>query len=126
MSQDLSKDKIYIITNDFNDEVYVGSTCDTLVKRFSAHKSSTNKSEKMQRPLYTLMREIGTERFRMELIEDYPCEDKYQLRQKEGEYIKLMELLKKNYNDITDFTFAHYVIEKKDLSKITVSLCVCG
>ena len=35
---DFQKGKIYIITNDYNDEIYIGSTCDTLVKRFSAHK----------------------------------------------------------------------------------------
>ena len=42
MSQDLSKGNIYIITNDYNDDVYIGSTCDTLIKRFSAHKNGKN------------------------------------------------------------------------------------
>ena len=88
MSQDLSKGKIYKITNDYNDEVYIGSTCDTLVKRFSSHKSSINDSGKMERPLYALMREIGIDRFRIELVEDCPCEDKYQLRQREGYFIR--------------------------------------
>ena len=88
MSQDFSKGKIYKITNDYNDDVYVGSTCDTLVKRFSTHKRQINSSLKMNRPLYTLMREIGFDRFRIELIENYQCEDKYQLRQREGYYIR--------------------------------------
>ena len=85
MSQDLSKGKI-----DFNDEIYVGSTCDTLVKRFSAHKWSIYSEKTKHRPLYTLMREIGFNRFRIELIEEYPCADKYQLRQRdsEGYYIR--------------------------------------
>ena len=39
MPSDFSKAKIYKINNDFNDDVYVGSTCNTLVKRFSTHKS---------------------------------------------------------------------------------------
>ena len=34
-SRDFSQGKIYKITNDYNDDIYVGSTCDTLVKRFS-------------------------------------------------------------------------------------------
>ena len=34
-SRDFSQGKIYKITNDYNDAIYVGSTCDTLVKRFS-------------------------------------------------------------------------------------------
>ncbi len=35
MSQDFTKANICKITNDYNDEVYVGSTCNTLVSRFS-------------------------------------------------------------------------------------------
>ena len=40
---DYSKGKIYKITNDLNDDVYIGSTCDTLSRRFSNHKSKSNK-----------------------------------------------------------------------------------
>jgi len=88
MSQDFKAGKIYKITNDYNDDVYVGSTCDTLVKRFSSHKSNRNSETKKNRPLSMLMNEIGIDRFRIELLEDYPCEDKYQLRQREGHYIR--------------------------------------
>ena len=95
MSQDFSKGKIYKITNDYNDDVYVGSTCDTLVKRFSSHKRQINSPFKMNRPLYALMKEIGSDRFRIELIEDYLCEDKYQLRQREGYYIREFGTLNK-------------------------------
>ena len=86
MKVDYSKAKIYKITNDFNAEIYVGSTCDSLVKRFNGHKSFMN--FKPGRRIYKLMNEIGFERFRIELIEIFPCEDKYQLRQKEGQYIR--------------------------------------
>jgi hypothetical protein len=46
-------------------------------------------------PLYSLMNEIGETRFRIQLICDYPCEDKYQLKQKEGEYIRDLGTLNK-------------------------------
>ena len=88
MTQDFSKGKIYKITNDFNDEVYVGSTCDTLNRRFIIHKSAAKRDVNMNRPIYTLINEIGFERFRIDLIEDYPCKDKYELRQREGYYIR--------------------------------------
>ena len=46
---DYTKGKIYKITNDFNNDIYVGSTCDTLVKRFSNHKrKSQEESRKYQ------------------------------------------------------------------------------
>ena len=86
MKVDYSKSKIYKITNDYNDEVYIGSTCDTLVKRFSGHKSAM--TLKPERKLYRLMNEIGFERFRIELIENCACDDKYQLRQREGHFIR--------------------------------------
>ena len=88
MSQDFGKGKIYKITNDYNDEVYVGSTCDLLTKRFSNHKGDHIKERCKNMPIYKLMNEIGFDRFRIELIEDYPCQDRYQLRQREGHFIR--------------------------------------
>ena len=88
MTQNFSMAKIYKITNDYNDDVYIGSTCNTLGRRFTAHKNVLNRDIYKNRPLYKLMNEIGFERFRIEKVLDYPCEDKYQLRQKEGEYIR--------------------------------------
>ena len=88
MKVDYSQAKIYKITNDYNDDIYVGSTCDTLVKRFSYHKLDANHQKKLHKPLYKLINEIGFERFRIELIENVPCNDLYELRQREGEYIR--------------------------------------
>jgi group I intron endonuclease len=84
MSQDFNKGKIYKITNNYNDEVYIGSTCDTLNRRITNHKRSSKTEKKQNIPIYKLMNEIGFERFRIELIEDFPCTDKYELRQREG------------------------------------------
>ncbi len=95
MSQDFSKGKIYKITNDYNDDIYVGSTCDLLTKRFSGHKADSKKKEQQNRPLIKLINEIGFDRFRIELIEDYPCQDKYQLRQREGHFIREIGSLNK-------------------------------
>ena len=96
MSQDFKNGKIYKITNDYNDDVYVGSTCDLLTKRFSNHKRSSKTEKKQNRPIYKLMNEIGFERFRIELIEECPSHDKYQLRQREGHYIRKFGTLNKN------------------------------
>ena len=93
MMIDYSQAKIYKITNDYNDQVYIGSTCDTLVKRFSYHKKDRTRNRNINRPLYQLMNEIGFERFRIQLICDFPCEDKYELKQKEGEYIRTIGTL---------------------------------
>ncbi len=96
MSQDFTKAKIYKITNDYNDAIYIGSTCNTLVKRFNNHKSSARRKEGKDRELYKLINEIGESRFRIELVENCPCEDKYQLRQREGLFIREMGTLNMN------------------------------
>ena len=111
---DFQKGKIYKITNDYNDEIYIGSTCDTLVKRFSAHKKTCNNDKSNHLPLYKLMNEIGFYRFRIQLIEEYPCEDKYQLRQKEGQYIRQLGTLNKI---IAGRTGIEYRLENKEKIK---------
>ena len=96
MSQDFNKGKIYKITNDYNDDIYVGSTCDTLIRRFINHKRSSKTEKKQNMSIYKLMNEIGFERFRIELIEDYQCQDRYQLRQREGHFIRQFGTLNQN------------------------------
>ena len=106
MSQDFSKGKIYKITNDFNDDVYIGSTCDRLVKRFAAHKAAAKQEKNKNIPLYKLINNVGFERFRIQLIEDFACNDKYELRQREGHYIR--ELSKNSNKNIAGRTEQEY------------------
>ena len=96
MSRNFMNSKIYKITNDFNNEVYIGSTCNALNKRFSQHKCNAIKSKtKQDYPLYKLMNEIGSDRFRMDLIEEWEAKDKQEIRQKEGKYIRDMGTINK-------------------------------
>ena len=108
---DYKKGKIYKITNDFNDEVYVGSTCDTLIKRFSSHKRGRTSEQLKHKPLYTLMNEIGHERFRIQLIEEYSCEDKYQLTQREAYFIRQIGTM----NKLLPFVSDTEALEKKKI-----------
>ena len=112
MSQKFENAKIYKITNDYNDQVYIGSTCNTLVRRFSVHRCDARKECTKERMLYKLMNEIGYERFRIELIEIFPCEDKYQLLQKEGEYIRTMGSLNMKISGRTDKEYSDENREK--------------
>ena len=114
MSQDFNKGKIYKITNDFNDEVYIGSTCDTLIRRFINHKRSSKTEKKQNMSIYKLMNEIGFERFRIELIENYSSQDKYQLRQREGHFIRELGTLNMRIECRTD---KEYQKDNKDKKK---------
>jgi hypothetical protein len=53
------------------------------------------------------------------LIEEYPCEDKYQLRQKEGQYIRQLGTLNKT---IAGRTEQEYREENKDKLKVTAKI----
>jgi hypothetical protein len=89
MSPDYQKSKIYkIINTDNNKDIYVGSTCKTLEERYSEHKRGSKKHQKKNYPLYQAMNNTGHEKFKIELICDYPCNSMDELRQKEGEYIQ--------------------------------------
>ena len=120
MSQDFGKGKIYKITNDYNDDIYIGSTCDLLTKRFSKHKNDSKNEKKKNSPIYKLMNEIGYERFRIELIENYPCQDKYQLIQREGHYIRELGTLNKRIEGRSQEEY------KKEYQKEKNTCSVCG
>ena len=78
--------KIYKITNVVNDYVYVGSTYNMLCRRMEKHRS--HRFQYSHRPLYKLMNEVGVEKFHIILIEDYPCENREQLRKREAYFIR--------------------------------------
>ena len=92
---DYSKAKIYCIRNYNDDDIYVGSTCQPLSKRMADHRKSINSKRDFNMNLYVKMRDKGANNFYIELLEDYPCENKEQLRAKEGEYIRSLSTLNK-------------------------------
>ena len=87
-SRDYTHGRIYKILNYIDNEVYVGSTIQSLSKRMAAHRADANKPMKQHRLLYTKMMECGIENFYIELIETYPCENMKELRKREGHYIR--------------------------------------
>ena len=69
--------KIYKIYCDENDDVYYGSTTQDLSLRLRQHKS-----------LKYTSREIMKNTYKIELVEEYPCETKKQLNERERYYIE--------------------------------------
>ena len=80
--------KIYKIYNTINDDMYVGSTTLKLCERMRDHRKCVNNEAKQHLLIYKAFREHGIEHFFIELIEKCPCDDKDELRKKEGEYIR--------------------------------------
>lgn len=80
-----SNSKIYKLVNDVNDEIYVGSTASTLTKRLYGHKYSVKRGKTSK--IYSFMRDLGLEHFRIVLIEAFECKNKDELRKREQYYI---------------------------------------
>jgi hypothetical protein len=72
--------KIYKVVNDLNDFVYIGSTTQPLPKRWGLHKSA---SQKKSNKFYDAVRELGSEHFRIVLIENFPCGSRAELEARE-------------------------------------------
>ena len=85
--------KIYRITDNAYTKCYVGSTIQPLSSRMGGHRREYKRYLLGTFNLITsflLFQEFGIENCKIELIEEYPCENLEQLLQKEGEYIKKM------------------------------------
>ena len=82
---DFSKGKLYILKNTKNDKVYIGHTTETLEKRLKRHFEHTkgNFNYSMREPI----QEIGEENFYIELLEEFPCQNKKELEDVENYWI---------------------------------------
>ena len=140
---DYKKGKIYQIKNTIDDDVYVGSTTNTLEGRMKGHKGSAQYTKcKQHYALYSKMNEYGFDKFFIELIEDYPCNSKIELGAREGHWIKERGALNKviqgrtpqEYNADTDVKHNWYVNnldkireqrQNKPIYKAKI-VCECG
>jgi hypothetical protein len=90
MTSNYSNGKIYKIVDNVSDMIYVGSTCKTLEQRLSEHEFrykyilSGKKASKL-----TSFKILENNNYKIELIENFPCQSKQELEKKEGHFIKL-------------------------------------
>jgi len=81
--------KIYkLYSSDDPDNVYVGSTTQTLKDRFSCHRKDSKRNTHMK--IYTHFNSIGWANVSIELIEEVPCNSRTELVKREQSYIDLL------------------------------------
>ncbi len=122
--------------------IYVGSTTQTLSQRWTDHKrrSNTPSNKSYNTHIYQIMREKGVDSFYIELLEEFPCENKEQLCKQEGIYIRQIGILnlmmtgrtkkeyrednkekikeqRKEYNELNKDKIREYKKENKDKIK---------
>ena len=79
---DYKNGKIYQIVCNETGEIYIGSSAVSLEDRLKYHKCKSSKCCSKQI--------INRGKYYIELLETYPCNSKYELERKEGEYQKLI------------------------------------
>ncbi len=91
MVVDYNNGKIYKIWSPSDDIQYIGSTTQELSQRLGNHKKNFklyyNKDSKYDQ-FYTSYKVLKCEDHRIDLLENYSCNNKTELLKKEGEYIK--------------------------------------
>ena len=92
MDNKYQKSKIYKITDLGHNEMYIGSTVQPLSKRFSHHKDTY-----LTHPCSSayMFETYGKDNCKVILIEEYPCENREQLRAREGYYIETLNCVNK-------------------------------
>lgn len=84
--------KIYSSVSSLKGQCYVGSTIkENLNDRWSEHKSELNRSDKEDFPLYQIMAKHGIEKFKIKLLQAYPCASNKQLHDKEREWYEKLQ-----------------------------------
>ena len=144
MTERYQNGKIYKLVSDVSDDVYYGSTCLPLAKRFWKHKDGYNQFTKRRKGNYVSSFPILARGFNtvdIVLVEEYPCDNKMQLLRRERYYIENNDCVNKqvptrtqkeyradNRNRINARKREHYLENKEriNLSKKIVVNCPCG
>jgi hypothetical protein len=98
---DFSKSKIYklISNNPEITSVYYGSTTQKLCARMSTHRAhykSWCNGKVGSCSIFEYFKQYGIEQFHIELVEDFPCDNKQQLFSRENEFIRGFDCINKN------------------------------
>ncbi len=113
--------RVYKIVNGVNNKAYIGSTFDTIHKRFYKHKSNINTVGKRNCKLKTAMRECGTKYFSVCLVEELMCESHADVRKRENFWITKLETHLDGYNTKEAYSWKHSDhpkhVEKKEAHK---------
>ena len=79
---DYSQGKIYKLTNSVDDEIYIGSTVQSLVSRLGMHRNAAALKGNVR--VYAHLNGVGWNNVSIELIEAFVCDCKEDLERREG------------------------------------------
>jgi len=120
-----NRGKIYRIVDIGYSKCYIGSTIEDLKQRMTKHRDKYKQYQQGKYKYITsfsLFNEYDIENCKIELIENYPCNNKVELEAREGYHIRNEDCINKRiegrtkqeyYNDNID-KFKQYRVDNKD------------
>ena len=88
MNSNYQNSKIYKIVDNTSDAIYIGSTCKTLEQRLKQHKNNYKGFKAGKYHFVSSFKIFENNNYKIELVENYPCNNKQELNLKEGKIIK--------------------------------------
>ena len=95
--------KIYKIWSPNTEQVYIGATVQSLSMRMAEHRKPSNNTRSK------IIIDLGDAK--IELIEEFPCNNKMESDKKEGEYIRSLDCVNKQ---IAGRTMKEYTFDNKE------------
>jgi len=118
---DYSQGKIYKIVCNKTGLVYIGSTCSTLEKRLNGHISDCKRYlDKKSYHLISSIYVIFNNDYKIELIENYPCQNRKELLKREYYYIDTIECINSHRNSMTSY---EYNLHREKILDLLVNKC---
>jgi hypothetical protein len=109
---DYQKAKIYKLWSPSKNIIYFGSTTQAISQRLGEHLSNYKKYNNDNTKKYmSSFLVLDCEDYKIELLEEYACNNKQQLEKKEGEYIKNNECVNKRVAGRTNDEYMKYYRE---------------
>ena len=98
---DYQKGKIYKVLDNSYTKCYIGSTCEDLCRRMAQHKWQykewvKNRDMYFHYSIYDLFDEFDVDGCKIELLENFPCMNRTELIQREGQHQRDNDCLNKN------------------------------
>jgi hypothetical protein len=100
MSKNYKNGMMYMIWCIITNEKYVGSSCGTKEKKLSTYKRQVTQDKKKDRKLFKHMIDFGVENFKIKIIEEWPCDNLYQLQLREAYWQAQFNTVKNGLNEI--------------------------
>ena len=114
--------KVYKLVDQLNGYFYIGSTCDTLVKRFYQHKHTAVRHP--ERKVYKHFSTVGWDNVKIVLLEEHFLDNKEQLLREENKVIEMYLHDEKCLNSLrslvpTEEKLEHQRESNKNITKTT-------